>query len=66
MQILSLDLLLCQDFLTIQHSQLWNMEQQLSSIVLLVLNWIEAEVKICEEAELLNILQLENLLNLVE
>ena len=66
MQILCLHLLFCQDLLSIQHSQLWNMEQRLSSIVLLVLNWIEAEVEVSEECQLLDELQLQNLLNLVE
>ena len=66
MEVLSLDFLFSLDFLTIEHTQSWDVEQYLGPVVLLVLDWIVAEVKLCEETQLLDVLQLEHLLNAVE
>ena len=66
MKVLSLYLLFSLDDLAVKLAELRNMEQDLLSIMFLVLDWIEAEVELCEEAEALDELQLQHLDDVVE
>ena len=56
MQVLCLDFLVRNDFCTVEHPELWNVEQYLRSIVLLILDRVVAEVKLGKERKKLNVL----------
>lgn len=66
MQIFSLHFLLSHDVDAVQHAKLWNVVEHLEPIVLLVLNWAEAEVELRQQLQVLDVAQLENFLDLVE
>lgn len=42
------------------------MEKYLNAVVLLVLNWIKAHIKFCQELKALNIAELQDLFNFVK
>ena len=42
------------------------MEENLTAIVLLVLHWVETEVELCKQVEMLDVLELRHLDNVVE
>ena len=58
MEVLCLDFLFSLDFNAVQHSKLWDVIENLAPVVLLVLDWIEAEIELCEQAEALDVLKL--------
>ena len=66
MQVLSLDFLLSNDVDSVKHAQLWDVVQDLTAIVLLVLHWVVAEVELSQQIELLDVLELEDLDDVVE
>lgn len=66
MQVLSFDLLLRCDIDAIQHAQLRNVEKNLDSEVLPVLNRVETHVELGQQFESLHVAQLLNFLDLVE
>ena len=65
-EVLCLDFLFSLDFNSVEHSELGDVIENLAPVVLLVLDWIEAEVELCEEAEALDELQLQHLDDVVE
>ena len=66
MEVFSLGLLLSDDFDAVQAAQLGDVVKHLAAVVLLVLNWVEREVELREEVELLDVLKLKNLHDVVE
>lgn len=65
-KVLSLDLLLCDDLYAVEHTQLGNVVEHLAAIVLFILYGVEAEVKLGEQLEALDVLELEHLDDVVE
>lgn len=65
-QVFGLGLLFSDDKNTIKRAQLWDVIKDLTAIMLLVLNWIEGEVKLCNEIQTLNKLQLQYFYDVVE
>jgi hypothetical protein len=65
MQVLCLDLILCCNGYTIQHSELWDVEQDLKSVELSVLNRVATQVKFSEQRQVLNISELPSFPNIV-
>ena len=66
MQILSLGLIFCDDINAIKHAQLRDVIEDLAAIVLLVLHGVKAEVKLSQQVEFLNILELKHLHDVIE
>ena len=66
MQVLSLGLFLSNNVDSIEHAKLGDVIEYLASVVFLVLHWIEAEVKLGEQTETLNILELKHLDDVVQ
>lgn len=64
-QVLSLHLLLGHDVNAVKHSQLRDVEKNLDAIVLLVLDLVEAHVKLRQRLEVLNVPELKNFLDSV-
>ena len=58
MQVFSLDLLFRHDEITVEEAELWNMIQDLAPVMLLVLDRIEAKIKLGEKFQSIDILQL--------
>jgi hypothetical protein len=65
MQVLCLDLILCCNGHTIQHSELRDVEQDLKSVELSVLNRVATQVKFSEQRQVLNISELPSFPNIV-
>lgn len=65
MQVFGLHLFFGLDLDSIKHAQLGDMIENLAAIVLLVLYRVEAKVKLCEQIESLDILQLDHLHDIV-
>ena len=66
MQVLCLGFFFSNDIDSIEFAKLWDVIQNLAAIVLFVLNRVEAEVKLCQQAQSLNILQLQHLHDVVK
>ena len=66
MKVLRLGFLFSDDIDTIEHAELVDMVEDLTFVVLFVLDWVKCEVNLCEQFELLNVLKLEHFCDLVE
>lgn len=66
MEIFSLDLLFDDDILAIELSQLRDVVEHLQAVVFAILDGVEAEIKLCDLWQILNVLQLHDLVDLVE
>lgn len=65
MQVLGLGLLDAGGLNSVEHSQLWNVEQDLAPVVLAVLYWIDAEIDLCEQWKVLDMSELIDFANVV-
>ena len=66
MQVLPFNFLFNFNLNTIELAQLWDFIEDLTPVMLLVLNWIETEVKLCQQVEPLDELQLAYLHDIVQ
>lgn len=65
MQILSFYFLLSQNFNSIKHAQLGNVEQDLLHVGLALLNWVEAQIELSKKLKHTYVLELANFCNFV-
>ena len=65
-QIFRFDFLFSDDFDAIEHAQLRDVVEDLAPIVLLILDWIETKVKLCQQVESFNVLELADLHDIVQ
>ena len=66
MQVLRLSFLFSDDIDTIEHAELVDMVEDLTFVVLFVLDWVKWEIEFCEQFKLLDVLELEHFWDLVE
>lgn len=66
MQVLRLSFLFSDDIDTIEHAELVDMVEDLTFVVLFVLDWVKWEIELCEQFKLLDVLELEHFWDLVE
>ena len=58
MKVLGFGLLLGHNEIAVEETKLWNVIQNLASVMLFVLDRIEAEIELCEKFQSIDVLQL--------
>jgi len=65
-QVLGLDLVLCRDTHAVKLPQLRNVIEHLEAVVLAILHWVAAHVKLGDQSEIFNECKLANLADVVQ